>query len=168
MKNAKKHSKHNAIRHGIFAEILLSGGAFGEEADDYLRFVSILRDSLRPTNGFEETLVEKLAVLFLRLSRVYKADAEMAPKMLARVNESLKKGHSATDTVWISREDEVLVVRKEPTPDLILRYETNLERQIGRTLEQIARLREMRGGMVELIKTPRELKGAHVESAAAS
>jgi hypothetical protein len=38
-----------------------------------------------------------------------------------------------------------MVVHKEPTPDLILRYETNLERQIGRTLDQISQLRTMLG-----------------------
>jgi hypothetical protein len=126
----------------------------------------MLRESIRPTNGFEETLVEKLAVLYLRLSRVYKADAEIAPKMLARVNEGLEDDHSAADKIWISREDEVVVVRKEPTPDLILRYETNLERQIVRTVDQLARLRELHGDMVECVQKPRELKGARDDGAA--
>jgi uncharacterized tellurite resistance protein B-like protein len=160
MKNQKISSKHNAIKHGVFADILISGRAFGEEATDYQRFVSMLRESLRPTSGLGETLVEKLAALLLRLSRVYKADAEMAPKMFARVIETLSTKHSVANPVWVSPEDQVMVVRKEPTPDLILRYEANLERQIARTLDQIAGLGEMGGDVVKLVQTPPELKAA--------
>lgn len=104
----------------------------------------------------------------LRLTRIYKADFEIAPQLFARVLETLKADHSSAESLWISREDEVVVVRKELTPDLILRYETNVDRQIGRTLDQIKQLRNMRGGNAELTQRPLELEVSDAETNTAS
>jgi hypothetical protein len=82
MTNERRKSKYNAVKHGIFAGILLGGGTFRETEEDFHRLVSAVTGSLQPSNALEEILVEKLAVLFLRLCRVYKIDFELAPNCL--------------------------------------------------------------------------------------
>jgi hypothetical protein len=151
----KSRSSHNALRHGIFANTLLRGGTLGDNAGDFEGLVSVCREAIRPANGLEEILVEKLAVLLFRLTRTYKFDAKIAPKLFARVAETLNRGHFAAQAKWISREDQALVPSKDPTPDLIIRYETSIERQIVRTLEQIEKVRNMRGRTIELTREPR-------------
>ena len=44
----------------------------------------------------------------------------------------------------MNKEDEVVVVIKDPAPDSFMRYENNLERQIGRTFDQLDALRRVR------------------------
>jgi hypothetical protein len=146
MISEKKGAKHNSISHGVFANILLSGNPFGEERDHYLALISILRSSLRPVNGLEEILVEKLAFLFLRLTRLYKADVKVAPRMFARAFELLGTGQPSIQAKWISPDDQAIVVQHDPSSDSLMRYEANLERQISKTLDLIDASQRLRGG----------------------
>jgi hypothetical protein len=145
MDHAKRGSKHNAITHGIFAKILLTGPGFEDERDDFLKICSDVTNSIRPTNGLERILVEKLAVLFLRLRRVYKEDQAIAHKLFDRVKEILKAGPPPPDLHFISRVDEIITVRQDPPLDLPMRYEANIGREICRTFDQLERLRWLHG-----------------------
>jgi len=49
-------------------------------------------------------------------------------------------------TQWVSKEDEVVFARKYPTPEMVMRYETSLERQVGRALGLLEQWRRMRDG----------------------
>jgi len=147
--NGKRGPNQNATTHGVFAQIMLKGNSFGEDREDFLRLASMFRDSIRPVDGFEETLVEKLAVLFFRLARLYKADLKVAPKMFERVSVLLRADEASTSANWIdgiSGIGQPTVTKRDPSSDSITRYEANLEREIGRTLNQIELLRRMRGG----------------------
>jgi hypothetical protein len=144
MTSKKKDRKYNSIRHGVFAQILLSGNHFGEERENYVALISMLRSSIQPENGFEDSLVEKLAFLFLRLIRVYRADIKIAPKMFKRVSELLGRGQPSIKMKWISPEDQVVVMQRDPSSESLMRYESNLERQIGRTMDELERFRRMR------------------------
>jgi len=144
MVNNKKGARHNSIRHGIFANILLSGETFGEEQDYLLALISMLRSSIQPADGLETTLVEKLAFLFLRLIRLYRADAKVAPKLFRRVSELLGPGQPSIKTRWVSPDDQIVVMQRDPTSESLTRYEANLERQIGRTFDQLETLQRMR------------------------
>ena len=141
----KRRSNHNALTHGIFAQIFLKGNPLGEDRKDFFSLVSMLRSSIRPVSTIEEAFVEKLGVLFFRLARLYRADLDMAPRIFARVVEDLASGKPPVEAQWISFRDQVLVVGKNPSTDSIIRYEANLERQIARTLGQIQTLRQMPG-----------------------
>lgn len=152
MRKAQNGSKFNATKHGIFADILLTGEQWGEFEGHYLRLLSALRGSIRPGDSLEEIQVEKLAFLYLRLTRVYKSDLEVAPKLFKKVSEALDKDHATVETKWLNKEDEVVVVTKEPAPDSFLRYENNVERQIGRTFDQLEALRRIRTTEPELSK----------------
>lgn len=141
---SKQRAKCNAEKHGIFSKILLSMDAFSQDRERILDLISAFRESLQPATGFEDALVAKLAFLFFRLARVYAADSKIAPKLFARVSELLKPGHPAVQSRWLSSEDEAIVVRRDPTHDSIVRYESNLERQIKRTLDELESSKRIR------------------------
>jgi len=137
MTNGKKGSQHNAITHGIFAGIFL-GGSGSAEAEEFHKLLKVATETIHPRNGLEEVLVQKLAVLFLRLGRVYKADFEIALKLFARVEDSL---HSKSNSFELVLDDKD--AKGGPTVDTVIRYETTISREIGRTLAQIQQLRQM-------------------------
>ena len=89
----------------------------------------MLYDSIRPVGGLEETLVDKLAVLFFRLLRLYIADMKIAPKLFRRVAEILGPGQPAVKTKWTSPDDQVIVVQRDPTTTYCL------QRHRGKALE---------------------------------
>ena len=140
----KKPSKYNATKHNIFTEILLSGDAFPESRQELLDLTSVVQESIRPQTALENALAGKLAALLFRLTRVYKVDERIAPKLFARVSKLLGRGQPEIRAKWVSPKDQIVVVRRDPTSESIMRYETNLERQIVRTLSQIETLRRMR------------------------
>jgi hypothetical protein len=148
MTSTKRDARYNSVKHGVFAKILLSGDHFGNERENYVALNSALRLSIRPIDGLEELLVEKLALLYVRLTRLYKADLKIAPKMFDRVSQLLGPGQPSIKAKWISTEDQVLVVQRDPTSESITRYESNLERQIARSLDELRSWREMRRDQV--------------------
>ena len=75
---------------------------------------------------------------FLRLRRVYKADFEIAPKLFARVENTLTSKNSFLD-LGLDEKD----TNRGPTMDTVVRYETTISREIGRTLTQIQQLQQM-------------------------
>lgn len=89
MKNGNRKSKYNAIKHGILADILLDGDHLRESTEDYRRTLSALQNSMRPVDDYEQLLIEKLAFLIIRLTRVYKADWRLAPRLFEKLEQSL-------------------------------------------------------------------------------
>jgi hypothetical protein len=156
VKSEKHSSRFNGVKHGIFATILLSGDNWGETEKDYLRIVSGLRRAFQPVGCFEQVQIEKLAFLYVRLSRVYKADQQFAPKLFKKVSEALDADHRMVEREAIDRESEVLVTRKDPDPDSLIRYEANVERQIVRTLDQLERFQRLGNCAPESPKETRE------------
>ncbi|SRR5216683_4379792 len=143
MRNGKGTSKHNAVKHGILAEILLVGDHLGESSETYRQMISTLQKSIRPVDDFTELQIEKLAFLYIRLARVYKADWRLAPKLFEKLEKSINANHP-----FITKElfdfGEVMGQRKDPTPELLVRYESNIEKQITRTFDQLEQWRMMR------------------------
>jgi hypothetical protein len=74
----KQRSKLNAVKHGIFAKVVLPNG------ESRLQYESLLRDffeDLKPQGRLEELLVEKLVMLSWRHKRVIEAEiAEIRDK----------------------------------------------------------------------------------------
>lgn len=91
MKDGNRKSKYNAINHGILAEILLDGDHLGESSQTYRRMVSALRRAIRPEDEYVELLIAKLAFLYIRLARVYKADWRLAPKLFEKIEKSISE-----------------------------------------------------------------------------
>jgi hypothetical protein len=138
--HGRKQSRHNAIRHGIFADIVLTGEPFRESVEDYERLHAELRKGIRPRSPLQEMLIEALAFEFLRMSRVYKADAQVAPRIFKRVEEELTNKDSEVVVEIVDREREIALIRKQLDPELLLRYGNSISKQIHRILDRLERL----------------------------
>jgi len=135
--NKRGTRKYNSVTHGIFTRILLSGDAFRESRESLLELMSEFQKALQPQTAFENALIAKLAVLFMRLIRLYEADSKIAPKLFKRISELLGPGQPAIKARWVSPDDQIIVTQRDPSSESLMRYESNLERQIQRTLDQI-------------------------------
>jgi len=137
----KQKSKYNRLGHTIFARFVLA-----EEEADYTELRVSFRKARQPVGGLEEFLVEKLAFVALRKGRVYKADAKVAPLLFDAIRKGLTEKSSPTIVELVNRKDELAMIRRELSPELLLRYETSLERQFDRILTQLERLQRRRLG----------------------
>lgn len=117
----KNHSKHNAMKHGLFSSVALLKG---EPRAEFDLLISDLQSELQPEGTLEILLVDKLAVLFWRCRRLMVAE----------------KQRSTNKPV------DLIVDDLGPPPDLLLRYESSFEKAIERTLAQLERLQRIRKG----------------------
>jgi len=138
-RNGKRAANQNAKTHGIFAQIVTRRS----DLDDFEKLLSDAKQAIRPTNGLEEILVEKFAVELLRSRRFHEADIKIAPKLFSRLKESLNRAVPSIALVLASGAQNS-VTGRDITLDLMIRYGTSIDRQIGRTLDQIQQLRRMR------------------------
>jgi hypothetical protein len=139
--SGKRRVRLNALRHGIFAEIVLDGGKFQVSVELFDALVEDLRNSIRPLNGLESVLVDTLAIILFRLSRVYQADAEVAPLFFEKLKENTEDESTSIVTASIEKSDEVAFFRRGPSLELLVRYESGLVRQVGKILDQIEQVR---------------------------
>ena len=142
----KRRTKYNAMRHGIFADIVLTSEPFRESFEDYVKLLRVLRDAIRPADGLEKTLVEQLAFEFLRLSRVYKADVQVTPLVFERITRMLKDGSPLvqTELIEIDKGGEVVILQKGLDPELVLRYGNSISKHIDRILDRLEHLQAAR------------------------
>ena len=157
MANGKRGAQHNATTHGIFAGIFLSGAGLAE-AEEFHKLLSAAREAIRPANGLEEILTEKLAMLFLRLGRLYRADLKISAKLFARVTDSLNTTSAFDESI----QEQIVRTQRDPTVDSIIRYEASLERQIHRTICQVQELRRMRE--IEIVAISEDAKSSESRS----
>jgi hypothetical protein len=71
---------------------------------------------------------------------------EYCTEALDKVEVALDEEEEQTQTIWLDKESEAIVIGKSPRPDLVIRYEANIERQIARTLGLLEQWRRMRNG----------------------
>ncbi len=123
----KLRAKYNRIQNGIFARIVLKGEPFRESKKDYAALLVSLRDAIQPIGGLEELLVEKLAFLALRLSRLYKADAKVAPLLFGAIEKSLTEKSSLPVIELMNWQKEITNVPPDLHPHHALRlHQENL------------------------------------------
>lgn len=120
----KENSKHNALKHGIFSQVALLKG---EQRAKFDSLLSGLREVLEPEGALEELLVDKLVTLVWRHRRLIIADGE----------------HPLKGRGLLEFNPDIADV---PLLDLLLRYESNLERAFDRALNQLKRLQRIRKG----------------------
>lgn len=144
-KAGKERSRYNAVQHGIFANIVLTGAPFRESLEDYTRLLEQLREDVQPVGALEQILVEELAFEFLRLGRYYKADVQVAPRLFERIEKDLKEDSSSIFDL-VDPKKEAMAVRKQLASELLLRYGNNVSKQIFRILDRLERLQRMRKG----------------------
>jgi len=147
----KKQNTYNPLKHGIFAKVVLNGGSF-EEAKEYKSIVARLITARQPKDDMDIISVEQLAFAYLRMARVYKADIQLYNLILKRTLETLENRPSGGLEALASLESESTRIRNlsSPDPELLLRYETQIDKQIDRILNRLERRELLRRGRVNL------------------
>jgi hypothetical protein len=125
-KQGKQKSSRNSLKHGMFSDKFFLEG---ERRAEFNAFWAGLREYYQPEGTFEEQLVLKIVVTFLRQRRLIAVDGKLAQ---ARADcPDLAFGTSLP-------------------VDLLIRYESHLERVLDRTLNQLERAQRMRRGQAVL------------------
>jgi hypothetical protein len=139
----KARTRLNAVKTGIFARLVLTGEPFRERQADFEELLAELRKSMRPRDSFEAILVENLTLQFLRLTRVYHADAAVAPQLFRSVGETLQSNGFDAIAANILKEGR-FGDGKLPAADLLMRYEAGVWRQIDRIMDRLGQWRRGR------------------------
>jgi hypothetical protein len=121
-KQGKGKSKQNATKYGIFSQVV---ALKGESRAEVNALRNGLLDYFKPEGTMEEVLVDKLTAYLWRQRRLIVAETEAD----GRLNESIVQFNDGS-----------------PKLDVLLRYETTLDRSIDRILGQLERYQRMRLG----------------------
>lgn len=126
----KRRSRLNARKHGIFAEALTE-----RDQEELEQVAERFFAELSPANVVEETLVEKLALAYLKLQRCAGAEAEYFERVYRPTDRERRKG----TTSFKSRPFEEMV-------ELVNRYDVSLTNQFMKLLHELERLQRVRAG----------------------
>ena len=118
----KRKTSQNASKHKIFSQVLLLNG---EPRAEFESLRSGLWNHFEPEGMLEGLLVDKLSAILWRHRRLIIAEGER------KGTEILGWGDNITGVLSL---------------ELLLRYESNLERAFDRTLIQLERLQRIRNG----------------------
>jgi hypothetical protein len=141
-KEGKKHSRRNALKHGILADkLLIKDGLGAENAAALERFFLALHRDRAPEGELEEVLVEQIGSCYWRLGRALQAEAG-----------SIRRAHLPSmdfDEVVNPRRAEIIDHLSLPAGedlDRILRYEGSIQRQLAFSINLLERLQRSRKG----------------------
>ena len=138
----KERARFNALRpcpglrsgNGLLARSVVVPTRDGpENRKQFERLLTQLRDKLSPDGILEEMLVEKIAVAYWRLRRALRAEAGEIDDNLCHARDYRLQTHPGT-LALPSRADTLKIVR----------YETAIERQLHRAIDQLRSLQKDR------------------------
>lgn len=130
--------RFNARKHGILSNLISD-----YEENIYADYFDKLFDELQPATSLEEILVERIAIYYLRLFRVGKAEKEY---ILARLNPTFEE---KICDISVGNEGYKPVLRHEHIERLFAtysRYEGGLENRLYKAMHELERLQRMRRG----------------------
>jgi hypothetical protein len=142
--------RFNAVKHGI-----LRASITEYEQEFYAGILKDLEEDYQPQSVIEQILLERLAINYLKLFRVQKAETEF---MKAHLNPSEYRTEGGIDynmeeyigkTVLV-KEGYSPVVKEEQIQVLMNtfgRYETTIENRLFRTLHELERAQSVRKGI---------------------
>ncbi len=116
-RRGKQRSCYNAVKHGIFAKVVLRGKVLKETKADYLNLLASFRESVQPVGGLEEFLVEKLAQIAWRKARLVRAEAAMVMKQtefLRVKHETWQRDVAEGNTLHLLRQTVGSLKRENP------------------------------------------------------
>jgi len=121
--------RNNAVSHGIFTrEILLPG----EDSAQLTAMRDNFMKEYDPVGEMETVLVERVISSTWRLRRTLRSDCKVSPKYIMAGDDS--------------QAGDMIVDYRFSSWQLILKYETTIERQIYRALHELERLQRTRKG----------------------
>lgn len=144
----KGRSRWNAFKHGILAyDLLILATDDHEEVKEFEELAGALWMDREPVGKLEEILVERIAVCIWRQKRALRCEAGLTQldryshmEDVARFKHDYgceKLSHWPTDRFSLPDAEGI---------DRILRYETAIQRQMDRALDQLERLQRRRKG----------------------
>ncbi len=143
----KAVSKYNAIKHGILKQVVSD-----YEKDFYDGIVEQLEDQFHPVGVFEEILVDRIGIYYLKLYRVGKAENEYMRAILnprvTKVEDEMEM-YLSTSKVVVVNEGYVPKIDSddvEKLSDVYARYETAIENRLYKALHELQRLQASRNG----------------------
>ena len=138
----KSVSKYNAQVHGILRQSITE-----YEQEFYSEILNDLKNEYKPQGVIEEILIERIAINYLKLFRLQKAETEfiksqLNPKVikefldLDNLGEVLNEGY----TPKIGSESV------EKLAEIYARYETTIENRLFRAIQELERAQKLRMG----------------------
>ena len=129
----KERARFNALKHGLLARSVVVPTRDGpENRKQFERLLTQLRDKLNPDGILEEMLVEKIAVAYWRLRRALRAEAGEINDNLCYARDYRLQTHPGT------------LALPSRCVTLKVRYETAIERQLHRAIDQLRSLQKDR------------------------
>ncbi len=125
----KEIIRFNARKHGILANLIAE-----YEGDFYKQYVDQLFEELQPNSLIENILVERIALHYLKLFRLCKAESEFMKSCLSSTDNF--------NTVFklVNDKDYVPVVTHtdiQQLVDIYGRYETTIENRLYRAMREL-------------------------------
>jgi hypothetical protein len=131
----KLNSSRNSTRHGLLAATIVLQA---ENKEAFLEMVQELYEEHQPATPTEKMMVETIACARWRQDRIWEMQK-------CALDEDINSSQSQTDSQPLRA---VLALRKSPDSarahELLLRYETALDRQISRSLLRLHQLQDRR------------------------
>ena len=138
----KATSKYNALKHGIFQEVITD-----YEADFHEALIERLNDEFQPQGILEKILVDRIGGYYLKLFRAAKAENEF---MRSTLNPRRIKNMLDLDSLdQVVSEGYTPTVNQEAVSklsDTYLRYETTVENRLYKALHELQRVQAIRKG----------------------
>jgi hypothetical protein len=136
----KAVSRMNALAHGILRETLTP-----YEADMELGLLEKLRDENAPSSALEDILLERIALNYVKLRRVSKAESEYIQSALdpriVKINPVFDMSLKMEKVVSEGYTPKVGTTTIERLLTVYGRYETNLENRLFRAIRELRALK---------------------------
>jgi len=145
----KNISKFNALKHGILLQSISD-----YEKDFYSNILEDFDKQFEPATTIEQILIERIALYYLKLYRVQKAETEF---MKSKLNPRKTKVEGGIDVDPEGLLGKVVVVNEGYAPlitddnvqkltEIYARYETTIENRLFRAIHELERLQRFRKG----------------------
>jgi hypothetical protein len=144
----KAVSRLNATTHGIFTSVVV---ASMEDSGILNELRARVFDELEPHGIIEETLVDRIVVCMWRLRRCAIADKSVMEQQFLSAHNSVV---SYTEEVG-KLNSSIWVITRGQT-ELLLRYETTIERQLYRVMAELRALQRIRQDSRQLVEIQSE------------
>lgn len=136
----KSVSKFNAITHGILRNSITE-----YEQEFYLNILEDLEEEFYPQGIIEQIIIERIALCYIKLARLQKAETEY-------VKERLNPRHVGLDLEFMTQTNENGYEAKlsdsaiEKLYNIYSRYETTIENRLFRSIHELERIQRLRQG----------------------
>ncbi|MBC8552786.1 MAG: hypothetical protein H8D23_24430 [Candidatus Brocadiales bacterium] len=129
-KEGKSVIRFNARKHGILSELIAR-----DEEGSYKVYIEQLYSELQPGNIIEEMLVERIAVHYMKLKRLIKAESEY----IDYVSNIEEFGFDAT--LSTSDKPSISTDNFEKLVSLYQRYEVSIENRLYKSFDELIKIK---------------------------